>query len=249
MKKSDPISCAMYAKDKNLLDTAGWKWAQKIRTMDSSPLIRLARRICKASRNAIKYKFGVRIPRTFKEALELHAQNGNTLWKESMDTKIHQLLDFETFRILKRNQKAPEGYTQVPLSMTTTTSTRTNDSSPPNQPSKRRRIDNEDTPTLCTSFNHGATPIVHKFSSVSNLHKDQQPRLSKNLFCTFDQAYHQQLKASLEFIKGLINDTKTEERTMQELNGLAIAILDNEKLEGSCISKIEYINKERKACT
>jgi len=32
-----------------------------------------------------------------------------------MDTKIHQLLDFETFCILKRNQKAPEGYTQVPF--------------------------------------------------------------------------------------------------------------------------------------
>jgi len=133
--------------------------------------------------------------------------------------------------------------------MTTTTSTRTDDSSPPNQLSKHRRIDNEDTPTLCISFNHGATPIVHKFPSVSNLNEDRQPPVSKNHFCTFDQAYHQQLKASLEFIKGIINDTKTEERTMQELNGLAIAILDNEKLEGSCISKIEYVNKERKACT
>jgi len=57
MKKLDPISCAMYAKDKNLLDTAGWKWARKICTMDSSRLIRLSRRICKASRNTIKYKF------------------------------------------------------------------------------------------------------------------------------------------------------------------------------------------------
>jgi len=65
-------------------------------------LIHLARRICKASRNTIKYKFGVRIPHTSKEALELDAQNGNTLWKESMDIKIHQLLDFETCRILKR---------------------------------------------------------------------------------------------------------------------------------------------------
>jgi len=32
-----------------------------------------------------------------------------------MDTEIHQLLDFETFHILKRNQRAPEGYAQVPL--------------------------------------------------------------------------------------------------------------------------------------
>ena len=32
-----------------------------------------------------------------------------------MDTEISQLLDVETFLILKGNQKAPEGYTQVPL--------------------------------------------------------------------------------------------------------------------------------------
>jgi hypothetical protein len=115
MKRADPISCAMYAKDKKLLDTAGWKWARKIRTMDSNRLIRLGRHICKVSRNDIKHKFGVRVPRHVKEALALDRQNGNTLWKEAIDREIHQLIDFETFRILKRNEKAPTDYTRVPL--------------------------------------------------------------------------------------------------------------------------------------
>ena len=46
-----------------------------------------------------------------KRLLNLTLKMENTLCKESMDTEIHQLLDFETFRILKWNQKAPEGYT------------------------------------------------------------------------------------------------------------------------------------------
>ncbi len=57
LKHADPITLAQYAKDNNLLDTPGWKWAKRsILTMDSGRLICLSRRICKATRND---EFGV----------------------------------------------------------------------------------------------------------------------------------------------------------------------------------------------
>jgi len=99
MKEADPITCALFAKENKLLDTPGWKWARRIRTMDSTCLLRLARRVFKASRSDIKYKFGVRVPRNVREALEFDRINGNTLWKDAIATEINQLLEFETFDI------------------------------------------------------------------------------------------------------------------------------------------------------
>ena len=38
-----------------------------------------------------QYKFGVRVPRTVKEALELDKQNGNNYWLEALQTEIGQI--------------------------------------------------------------------------------------------------------------------------------------------------------------
>ena len=36
-------------------------------------------------KNTKKYKFGVQVPRTVKEALELDKENGNHAWSEAMN--------------------------------------------------------------------------------------------------------------------------------------------------------------------
>ena len=47
--------------------------------------------------------------------MELDRINGNNLWKEALEKEIGQLLDYETFRILPRGERAPNEYTRVPL--------------------------------------------------------------------------------------------------------------------------------------
>ena len=40
-----------------------------------------------SKRNTPKYKFGVQVPRSVKEAYELDEKNGNKAWAEAMNTE------------------------------------------------------------------------------------------------------------------------------------------------------------------
>ena len=46
-----------------------------------------------------KYKFGIQVPRTKKEAMELDLKNGDTLWQDAMTTEATVRLDHDTFRV------------------------------------------------------------------------------------------------------------------------------------------------------
>ena len=115
MKEADPISCDANARENKLLSFAGWKWAKRIK-VDASRMIRMARKIFRATQpQASVFKFGFQDPRGVKQALELDRINGNHLWKEALEKEIGQLLDYKTFRILPRGERAPNDYTRVPL--------------------------------------------------------------------------------------------------------------------------------------
>ena len=79
LKESDPVTVASYAKKKKLTNMAGWKWAKRVQDLDPSRMIRFTGRICKSMKSNVKFQFGVQVPRTAKEALELDRKNGNNL--------------------------------------------------------------------------------------------------------------------------------------------------------------------------
>lgn len=55
------------------------------------------------------------VPKSVEQALSLDCINGNTLWKEAIEKEVGQLLDYKTFQILARGEKAPNDHTRVPL--------------------------------------------------------------------------------------------------------------------------------------
>ena len=114
LKESDPITIASYAKKKKLTDKTGWRWAKKVRDLDPSRMIRVARRICKAMRSTVKFQFGVQVPRNSREAYDLDRKNGDNLWAEAIRKEVGQLLEFETFKILPRGSSPPAGYQKIP---------------------------------------------------------------------------------------------------------------------------------------
>ena len=61
-----------------------------------------------------RYKFGVQVPNTVKEAEELDTVNCNILWKEAIEKETGQLFEYNTFNILEEGGKAPEGYKRIP---------------------------------------------------------------------------------------------------------------------------------------
>ena len=62
-----------------------------------------------------KYEFGVEIPKTPRAAKLLDAENGDTLWKESIDKELYQVIhEFSSFNVLDDGEPMPYGYKKVP---------------------------------------------------------------------------------------------------------------------------------------
>jgi hypothetical protein len=107
--KDDPVTCAIYAKDHNLLELPGWTRFKKI-AKQQKKLLRMTNQAKLRSYNsAPKYMFGYQVPRIYKEAIRLDEQNGNTKWQDSVRTEMKQLAEYDTFKSL-----GPADKTRIP---------------------------------------------------------------------------------------------------------------------------------------
>ena len=97
--KDDPVSVANYAQENNLLDTPGWKRIKCIAT-NKNRLNKMAiqANVSSTSRKGPVYNFGIIIPCNVKQAFELDAKNGNTLWKDAMAKEIANIQSYNTFK-------------------------------------------------------------------------------------------------------------------------------------------------------
>ena len=77
---SDPYTCAVYAKEHNLLNTPAWKLLKKY--------ARTARRLI--------------VPRDYAHALQLGIRNGNNKWKEAIDLEMSKSKNIKYSKILER---------------------------------------------------------------------------------------------------------------------------------------------------
>ena len=111
--KFDPVTVAMYAHEHGLLNTLGWRFLQQ--TAKRQRFINVAINNAKRRSNPkqIRYKFGVKIPRSYAEALKFDHDNGNTLWQDAVALKLKQILDYNSFRDLGHGTPVPHGYTQI----------------------------------------------------------------------------------------------------------------------------------------
>ena len=113
MAKDDPITCAVYAKDNNLLETDGWKTLRKY----ARRATKLARQVKQAKARQRKYgpvyKFGVQVPKDWKEARKLQAEFGHTKWTDAEVIEKDQVDDYETFHDLGKNAEPPPGYKKI----------------------------------------------------------------------------------------------------------------------------------------
>ncbi len=110
MIKADPVTCAKYASDNNLLSTPGWKQLNRIasRTKKFARMLNQAK--MNQNRNGPKFKFGIILPVSRKHALSINADNGNTLWKTSLGLEMDQIDDYETFCDLGPGKPPPRNY-------------------------------------------------------------------------------------------------------------------------------------------
>jgi len=87
----------MYAKAHILLNKPGWKHHKRMVDQEKR-YIKMMKRACAAkASNGTHMKFGIEVPKNFKDALRIDTVNGNKVWEEAIKTKLLPLGDDLTF--------------------------------------------------------------------------------------------------------------------------------------------------------
>jgi len=117
IKKDDPISVAMYAQKKNLLEQAMWRWAgHYIKNKKRMNNMYRQMMASKRKKTGPKYQFGVRVPRSIKEAYELDELNKDSGWADAIQKEVTILKDtYSCFNILGEEEEVPKEYNQITL--------------------------------------------------------------------------------------------------------------------------------------
>ncbi len=111
--KDDPLTCARFAVENDLLKKPGWKFLRKY-----AKRIRFANLALNAAKprfdpNQIRYKFGVRIPRNCAEAKRLDEENKNTFWQDAIRYELDKLADYNVFK--DNGNEVPDGHIKIHL--------------------------------------------------------------------------------------------------------------------------------------
>ena len=119
-QSDDPVTCAIYARDNNLLDVEGWKRFKRLANKQKK-LYRMANQAKLRSYNsAPRFKYGVEVPRDFKHAMWLDKRNGNTQWTDATKLEMSQLDDYSTFKDVRQFQKGIRRFVSISCSTLST---------------------------------------------------------------------------------------------------------------------------------
>ena len=87
ISKDDPITCAVYAKKHDLLDTTRWKHLKRY-AKTSKRLIRAVKQSrIRQVRASARYQHGLQVP-----------ENSNTHWQDAMDLELTQIHEYKVFK-------------------------------------------------------------------------------------------------------------------------------------------------------
>ncbi len=79
----DPVTCAIYARENDLLLKDGWKRFKSIARRQKK-MFRMANQAkLRSFRTAPKYQYGFQVPKDYKQAVEFDTRNGNNKWQDA----------------------------------------------------------------------------------------------------------------------------------------------------------------------
>ncbi len=113
MAKADPVTCAKYAQDNDLLERPGWKSLKRIatRTVKFARMCRQAK--LHTERRGPTYKFGILLPNDRNHALRIDKDNDNHVWETSIGVEMAQIAEYNTFRNMGRGAKPPRDHQRI----------------------------------------------------------------------------------------------------------------------------------------
>ena len=117
----DPVTCAVYAKEHELLNKDGWKRFKHL--VKNCKILHRAinqSKIRQARRSNV-YMFGVLIPKNYKQAMEFDKMNSNTKWYDATKLEMDQIKEYQVFKTgekarydtQKKILNAPIGFNKI----------------------------------------------------------------------------------------------------------------------------------------
>ena len=111
LKNSYPVELATYAKDNKIMDEPAFAWWAPYTLRKAKVIL---------SKIKSKYwqrthKYGIRIPKTVKEAIEIDEENRNTLWQDAIKEEMKKIR--EAFTEYNGDLKSLVGYQEITVHM------------------------------------------------------------------------------------------------------------------------------------
>ena len=106
----DPITCAAYAKEKNLYILDGWKRFRHLIKKEKQLTRAIKQSKIRQVRHAKKYMFGFLIPRNYTEALEFDKANNNSKWYDATKAELDSIHSYLVFQKHEEVINALPGY-------------------------------------------------------------------------------------------------------------------------------------------
>ena len=94
----DPVTCAAYAKQHDLLAVEGWHRFSNLASKD-----KVLARVIKQSkimhvRRSQTYMFGYLIPRNYMKAMQYDSENRNSKWYDAIKLEMESTLEYKVFK-------------------------------------------------------------------------------------------------------------------------------------------------------
>ncbi|MEL7196229.1 MAG: reverse transcriptase domain-containing protein [Bacteroidota bacterium] len=115
LAKDDPVTCAIYARENDLLDLDGWKQFRKIAMRKQTFDRQVNQAKLRSYRRTPKYMFGYQVPHDYKEAINLDKLNGNKRWEEATASEMSVMNEYDVFKDHghRNRTKPPDGHKKI----------------------------------------------------------------------------------------------------------------------------------------
>ena len=117
----DPVTCAAYAKENDLVALEGWRRFRSLAKKD-----KVLARVIKQSkirqvRRSQTYMFGYLIPRNYMEAMQFDSENKNSKWYDAIKLEMKSMSEYKVFKQWdkaihdkhKKVKNPPNGYHRI----------------------------------------------------------------------------------------------------------------------------------------
>ena len=119
ISKDDPITCAVYAKKHDLLDTIGWKHLKRYAKTSKRLTRAFKQSWIRQVRASARYQHGFQVPKDYNDAIRLNKEKKDTHCQDAMDLELTQIHEYKVFKDTGKaqfhNGKAvtPDGFQKI----------------------------------------------------------------------------------------------------------------------------------------